>query len=213
MIDLTKDRKMLKKLYQPGTKEFVLVDVPTLPFAFVEGQGSPDIAGPKAIKCLFQAIYRIRRQARERMGKSFVEPPVEMLYWADDMGDLMKGNKDKWQWRAMVPLPIWVNEKALAQSISETEEMIGALEFAIKYEQFTEGKCVQIMHKGLVDEIPTLLKRLFDEFLPARSLKPRGAYHEIYLDDWSRVAPKKRKMILRQPLADSGFCAETKKGL
>ena len=36
-MDLTKDRKKLKELYLPGTENFVLVDVPDLFYAVIDG--------------------------------------------------------------------------------------------------------------------------------------------------------------------------------
>jgi hypothetical protein len=56
------------------------------------------------------------------------------------------------------------------------------------------------MHVGQAQDIPTLLERLYTQFLPRNNLEPIGAYHEIYLDDWSRTPPEQRKIILRQPV-------------
>ena len=41
-MDLTKDRKKLMELYRPDTDQFTLVDVPELPFAMLDGTGTPD---------------------------------------------------------------------------------------------------------------------------------------------------------------------------
>ncbi|NOX83922.1 MAG: hypothetical protein GXP06_13250 [Alphaproteobacteria bacterium] len=200
-MDLTKDRKKLMELYRPGTEEFTLVDVPALPFAIIDGQGSPDHgAGADAVKNLFTAIYPIRRQARERMGKAFVEPPVEMLYWADDMRDLTTGNKENWKWRAMVTLPVWVDEEMFSNAVTQAKGHMDAVPNTLRMETFCEGQCTQIMHVGQAQEIPTLLERLYTQFLPRNNLEPIGAYHEIYLDDWSRTPPEQRKIILRQPV-------------
>lgn len=73
-MDLTADRAKLKQLYMPGTEDFVLVDVPELPFAMIDGHGDPEQgAGAQATKCLFTTIQPIRREARAHMGKAFVE--------------------------------------------------------------------------------------------------------------------------------------------
>ena len=200
-MDLTKDRKKLMELYRPDTDQFTLVDVPELPFAMLDGTGTPDDGAPAAaIKCLYTAIYTIRREARARMGKAFVEPPVEMLYWADDMADLVSGNKDKWKWRVMIPLPAWTDSELFARSVAEAEKQLGKPLGGLRMELFEEGCCAQIMHVGQACDIPGLLKELYTEFLPRNGLKPSGAYHEIYLDDWSRTAPEQRKLILRQPV-------------
>lgn len=201
MTDLTKDRKKLMELYRPGAERFTLVDVPELPFAMIDGEGSPDHgAGAKAMKTLFTAIYPIRRDARERMGKAFVEPPVEMLYWADDMRDLAAGKKERWKWRVLITLPVWADEEMFSKAVARTKEQTDEIPRSLRMETFKEGKCAQIMHTGPTEGIPALLERLYTQFLPQCALEAVGAYHEIYLDDWNRTAPEKRKIILRQPV-------------
>ncbi len=201
-MNITIDRKKLLELYQPDKEEFTLVDVPELPFAMMDGEGSPDNDGAvaKAIKGLFTVIYPIRRAARERMGKTFIEPPVEILYWADDMQDLAMGNKENWKWRVMICLPGWIDKTAFSDAVVQAKEEMDAVPNAIRMETFNEGQCAQIMHVGREQDVPALLEKLYTKFLPQNNLKPTGAYHEIYLDDWSRTAPELRKIILRQPV-------------
>jgi len=201
MVDLTKDRNKLLELYRPGTEEFSLVDVPKLPFAMIDGEGSPDEGVDKAIKILFMAIHPIRRQARQRMGKSFVEAPVEMLYWANNMRDLFDGNKETWKWRAMITLPAWTGKEMFASAVAAACNQMDDLPKTLRMETFEEGLCAQIMHVGSPHKLPRLLERLYRHFLPEQNLEPAGPYHEIYLDDWSRTAPERRKVILRQPVA------------
>lgn len=200
MIDLLQDRKKLLELYRPGADEFSLVDVPELPFAMVDGEGPPENGAGVAIKALFQAIQPIRRATCERMGKAFVEPPAEMLYWADNAGDLAAGRKDRWRWRATVTLPAWIDAAAFANSFGKAREHMDAVPPTLRFARFAEGRCAQIMHVGSADGISALLHRLYSRFLPEQGLAPYGACHEIYLDDWSRVAPQKRNFILRQPV-------------
>jgi len=200
-MDLTKDRAKLKELYMPGTKDFDLVDVPELPFAMIDGHGPPEHdTAARLTKCLFTAIQPIRRQARARMGKAFVEAPLEMLYWAQDMRDLATGNKEMWSWRAMITLPVWTDQTIFSNAVVEARRQLGVVPDTLRMEHFEEGRCVQIMHAGLAQDIPSLLERLYTRFLPENNLVPAGAYHEIYLDDWSRTAPERRKMVLRQPV-------------
>ncbi len=200
MLDLTKDRAKLLELYQPGTETFVIVDVPELPFAVIAGNGPPDLDVGDAIKTLFTAIYPIRRRARELMGKHFVEPPPEILYWADDMHDLATGKKENWKWKVMVTLPVWIDEQAFSESLKGAQKHLGEISETLTLEMFAEGRCAQIMHIGEHEKIPEILTMLYNDFLPKNGLEPNGPYHEIYLDDWSRIAPQKRKIILRQPV-------------
>ena len=197
MIDLLKNRNILLELYRPDESEFSLIDVPELPFALIDGDGPPELEAGKAIRTLF---HLIRRQARERQGKAFVEPPVEMLYWADDPRDLAAGKRENWKWRVMITLPAGIDPAAFAASVEAAREHMDPVSRSLRMERFAEGRCVQILHAGPADDVPPLLRRLYTRFLPDHGLEPAGAYHEIYLDDWSRVAPEKRKIILRQPV-------------
>jgi hypothetical protein len=148
-MDLTKDRKKLIELYRPGTEEFTLVDVPALPFAIIDGQGSPDHgAGADAIKNLFTAIYPIRREARKKMGKAFVEPPVEMLYWADDMRDLGSGNKENWKWRAMITLPVWVDEEIFSNAVTQAKSHMDAAPNTLRMEYSVRGNAPRLCMSG-----------------------------------------------------------------
>lgn len=200
LIDLTQDRTTLRTLFAPPADEFSMVDVPKLPFAILDGEGPPEQTSIEAaVKALYTAIYPIRREARERMGKSFVEPPVEIVYWADDMRDMAAGNREKWHWRAQITLPVWADAQKLKDSAAKARHELGD-EFAVRWEVLTEGKCVQFLHIGETTDLPEILAGLYGDYLGQQGLEPDGPYHEIYLDDWSRVAPHQRKIILRQPV-------------
>lgn len=198
MTDLTQDRATLKTLYAPPKGRFTRVDVPDLPFAVLDGKGPPEPTSiAAAIKTLYTAIYALRREARSRTGSAFVEAPVEILYWADDMRDLAAGRRDKWRWRVQITLPVWADAQQLEQSVALARGELGDAP-SPRWEAFSEGPCVQCLHVGLSDDIPALLDTLYNTYLPQERLEPSAAYHEIYLDDWNRVAPTQRKIILRQ---------------
>ncbi|MBC2859458.1 GyrI-like domain-containing protein [Stappia sp. 28M-7] len=200
LIDLTQDRATLRRVYAPPAGDFSRVDVPRLPFATLDGEGPPEQTSIEAaVKVLYTAIYAIRREARKLMGKSFVEPPVEILYWADDMRDLAAGNREKWQWRVQITLPVWADAQKLKDSAAEARHELGD-EPAVRWEVLAEGECVQVLHVGETDDLPEILAGLYGDHLPEQGLEADGPYHEIYLDDWSRVAPQRRKIILRQPV-------------
>jgi hypothetical protein len=200
MAELTKER--LKELYQPGTEDFVFVDVPDLQFAMIDGEGNPGGEEHQhAIKWLFSSIYPIKRIARERMGKDFVEPPLEGLWWADDMNDFIAGARDKVKWRMMIVTADWVSEEMFNEGVATASEKLGDVPASLRLDRLHEGMSVQIMHAGdYAKEAAGLAKRLHHEFLPQHYLAPNGRHHEIYLTDPSRVAPEKMRTVLRQPV-------------
>ena len=194
------DLERLKELYLPSEKDLVLVDVPEMQFVMIDGEGSPD----QAVQWLFSVIYPIKLIAKKRMGKDFVEPPLEGLWWADDVEDFIVGNKDKLKWRMMIVTADWVSDEMLEQAVAEVEQKLGEAPGSLRLESYDEGKSVQIMLVGPPsEEAPTAIARLHEEFLPEHDLIPNGYHHEIYLNDPRRVAPEKLKTVLRQPVRQS----------
>jgi hypothetical protein len=204
MAELTKET--LNELYLPGTEGFVFVDVPDLQYVMIDGEGDPGGEQHQlAIKWLFASIYPIKRIARERMGRDFVEPPLEGLWWADDIGDFIAGDKDKMKWRMMIVTADWVTEAMLDQGVAAARERLGETPSSIRLERLHEGLSVQIMHAGDYSKgADAIAERLHHVFLPQHGLLPNGRHHEIYLTDPSRVAPEKMRTVLRQPVRPQG---------
>ena len=200
-----RSREQLKTLYLPPTDDFVFVDVPRMKFFMVDGEGSPDDERfTEAVGWLWAAVHPIRRIAKERMGKNFVEPPLEGLWWADDLADLVAGIKDKLRWRMMVPTAEWVSDAMLGESVDQAAKKLGEPPESLRLDHLDEGRSVQIMHVGPYEKAAAALaRRLHEEFLPAHELVPNGLHHEIYLTDPRRTAPERMRTVLRQPVCDS----------
>jgi hypothetical protein len=197
------DRHRLEELYLPPTDDFVVVDVPDLQFVMIDGEGDHEGEGfTHAFRWLLAAIYPIKRIAKERMGAAFVEPPPECLWWADDIADLIAGNRDELRWRQMIVTADWVDVEMFDRARAEASEGLGEPPSSLRLERFAEGMSVQIMHVGPEnEEARATMARLHDEFLPRHDLVPNGHHHEIYLSDPKRVAPEKLRTVLRQPVA------------
>ncbi|MFQ5506620.1 MAG: GyrI-like domain-containing protein [Planctomycetota bacterium] len=198
--DLT--RKQLEELYLPPADGFSMIDVPDLPFFMLDGEGSPDDEPfQRAIQWLFVSIHPIRLEAKKRMGRSFVEPPLEGLWWADDMCDLVAGNKDELKWRLMIPAPAWATGDMFAAAVARAEEKRGKAPQSLRLDRYHEGESVQITYVGPYEkEAPKIARRLHEEFLPAHALVPNGPHHEIYLNDTRRTPPEKWRTVVRQPV-------------
>ena len=50
------------------------------------------------------------------------------------------------------------------------------------------------------DDAAEVLAHLHDDVIPNAGFALTGTHHEIYLSDFRRVAPDKRRTILRQPV-------------
>lgn len=196
------DREQLKRLYLPPTDEFVIIDVPQMQFLMIEGDGDHETdAFAAGTKWLYAAINPIKRIAKERMGARFVEPPLEVLWWTDDMADFIAGIRSKFKWQQMIVTADWVSQAMLDDAVAWASTRLGESLSTLRLEQFDEGRCVQIMHVGIESDAVDTMARLHNEFLPAHGLVAVGRHHEIYLSYASRVAPDKMRTVLRQPVA------------
>ena len=205
-------KERLKKLYLPSAKDFVLVDVPELQFIMVDGKGSPEGEHfSHMIRWLFAVVHPLKLIAKERMGKNFVEPPLECLFWSDDMRDFIAGKKNKLKWRMMIVATAdWLKKEMFEQAIEKASKKLGKAPDGLRLDTYSEGKSVQIMHVGLPGTIPATMARLHNEFLPAHKLVPNGHHHEIYLNDPRRVAPENLRTVLRQPVRNCSRGRQTR---
>lgn len=201
-MNVEKFHERIEELYLPPEKEFTIVDVPVISYMVVDGKGNPESeAFRSAVKWLFSLAYLIKPVIKARMGKDFKEPPLECLFWAECEKDFIEGNKDNWQWRVMiVTIPDWVPPDLFQDAVKKAEAKLGPAPSTLRVEQMHEGQSVQIMHIGNYEGVRAVCDKLYGKFLPDNGLIPRGNYHEIYLNDPSRVATEKRKIVIRQPV-------------
>jgi len=196
-------KKEWKDLYQPSKKDFWIVEVPDLKFFKVDGRGDPNSAPEyiEAIEALYAVSYKTKFFSKKE-GRDYVVPPLEGLWWADDM-DAFSASRDKsqWFWTMMIMTPDWINSEMVAEVLIEVgnKKELPALN-KVRWEIYQEGLAVQILHLGSYDDEGPILARLHDKWMPEHGYTFNGLHHEIYLSDPRRVEPKKLKTILRQPI-------------
>lgn len=197
-------KKSLKHLYQPGKKDFTLVEVPEMQFLMVDGHGDPNTAPEyqKAVEALYAAAYKLKFISKKQLGKDYTVPPLEGLWWAEDMTHFTT-NRDKstWDWTMMMMTPAWITQQHFQEAVHAAgkNKQLPALAL-VRLELYDEGLSAQIMHIGSYDDEAPTLARLHQEWLPKHGYAPNGKHHEIYLSDPRRVAPEKLKTVLRQPV-------------
>ncbi len=197
-------KKKLKELYQPTHKDFSVVTVPNMLFVMIDGTGAPEGENfNTAVQWLYSTVYPIKFMSKKKMGKDFVMAPLEGLWWADDMDDFIKGNREKWKWRLMIVLPEWTSEELFEEGVAKGMKKLGERPKSLRMEWFEEGLSVQIMHKGPFSDEAPVIARMHHEFIPGNGLVENGHHHEIYLSDARRTAPEKLKTVLRQPVKHS----------
>ena len=193
--------KSLKSLYVPSAKHFAIVDVPKMNFIKIDGAGIPE--GPayaEAVSWLYSISYPLKFLSKQILQKDYVVPPLEGLWWADDMSAYTEGRKEDWLWSMMIMQPDWITQDMFGQSLEKAKKKLGSAPASLRFETYDEGLSVQILHIGpYSEEAPTIARR-HNDFIPENGLKETGHHHEIYLGDPRKTAPEKLKTVLRQPV-------------
>ncbi len=198
-------KKEMRELYNPPAGKFVQVDVPPMQFLMIDGRGNPNTSQTyaEAVTSLYAVAYRLKFMSKQRLEQDYTVPPLEGLWWADDMDVFMPESEDKdaWQWTMMIMTPEWISQEHFQEARQEVQKKkdLPALP-GLRLETFHEGPAVQIMHIGPYSAEGPTIARLHYEYLPEHRLVETGNHHEIYLSDPQRTAPEKLKTILRQPV-------------
>ena len=197
-IDL---KKTLGAYWKAPAGKFVVIEVPRLNFLMVDGQGNPNTSPDyeAAVGALYATSYTLKFASKAK-GRDYVVPPLQGLWWAEDMSDFVAGRKDRWRWTMMLMLPDWIDAPAVAAAVDAVRAKNGPVPTTLRFEPFDEGRSVQTLHVGPYDEEAPTIHRMHAEFLPEQGLTENGKHHEIYLSDPRRAAPGKLKTILRQPV-------------
>ena len=198
-IDLKKE---LKQLYRPSAKEVVELDVPAMNYLMVDGEGDPNTsqAYSDAVEALFSVSYAVKFMVKK--GESAVDyavMPLEGLWWADDMSKFTTADKSNWKWTMMIMQPSFAAPEIIGSAIAAVKKKKNPAAISkLRLEEFSEGRCAQIMHIGpFSEEGPTIAK--VHGFVESRS-RLTGKHHEIYLSDIRKANPSKWKTIIRQPM-------------
>ena len=199
-------KKELKHLYFPSTKECVFVDVPDMSFLMMDGKGDPNTAQEykDAIEALYSVSFTVKFMVKNKKpAQDYIVMPLEGLWWADDMNDFIKGNKDVWKWTAMIVQPKQVTKTLIKEAIEQVKEKKNPPALPkLRFENFREGLSAQIMHIGhYSDEEPTIEK--LHKFIRNNDCEFDGLiekHHEIYLSDPRRTPEEKWKTVIRQPV-------------
>ncbi len=200
-------KKQLRHLYQPSAKNFAVVDVPPMQFLMIDGHGDPNTAQEykDAIEALYAVAYKIKFTSKKALGRDYVVPPLEGLWWAEDMEAFTTArDKSAWDWIMMIMQPEWITGALFTSVLEQVQEAknLPALP-KLRLEAYHEGLSVQILHIGSYDDEGPVLHQMHHEFIPENSMQMNGKHHEIYLSDARRVAPERLRTVLRQPVARS----------
>lgn len=198
------DFKKSLESYRARHLEFRVLDVPSLQYLMVDGHGDPKTASEyaDAIGALYPIAYTIKFASKQDMGRDYVVPPLEALWWASDL-DVFTAARDKsqWDWTAMIMVPDWITSDMFDDAVAKAAAKNRPTSLGrVRFERLDEGSCVQTLHIGPYDAEAEVLAELHHDFIPNAGLRMTGKHHEIYLSDPRKVEAAKLRTILRQPV-------------
>lgn len=203
MTDKTDFKRTLNS-YQAKRGEFRVLDVPEMQYLMIDGHGDPNTspAYAEALGALYPVAYKLKFASKELLGRDYVVPPLEALWWADDMDSFTTSrDKSQWRWTVMIMVPGWADQSMFEAALENVGAKTPPVRLGdVRLQSLTEGRCVQTLHVGSFDDEGAVLARMHDEFIPDHGLRMNGRHHEIYFSDFRKVAPEKLRTILRQPV-------------
>jgi hypothetical protein len=188
-------RKEHKALYS-GKPQPAFIDVPPLPYLMVDGKGAPESPEyTNAVSGLYAVAYAIRFALKPAI--EYPVMPLQGLWWAEDPAVFTRGDRSAWQWTMMIMQPPQATAEVVAAAMDKARKK-KPLE-GVRFEQFAEGTCAQVLHNGPYSEEPETIARLM-AFIAEHGRQITGQHHEIYLTPPRTDAPERMRTLIRYPV-------------
>lgn len=212
-------KKEYKDLYLPKTQP-AFVEMPKMSYLMVSGKGDPNEEQgeySKAMEILYGISYTIKmsKMSGEPVEEYFeyVVPPLEGLWWVD--GYVFNGmaiqDKSQFDWISMICQPEFVTQEIFEWAKETLLKKKPHIDFSnTRFEEYDEGFCVQIMHRGPYDDEPVSIQKMEDfiaeegyvnDISDQKEPFPlQSRHHEIYLGDPRKTKPENLRTVIRHPV-------------
>ena len=205
-------KKEYKEFYLPK-KRPEIIEMPSMNFLAVRGMGDPNEEGGDykiSIGLLYGIAFTIKMS---KMGNrkiegyfDYVMPPLEGFWWQEGMREMDFTRKADFQWISMIRLPDFVKREDFQWAKNEAQRKKNRDFSRVEFMTFQEGLCVQCMHIGSYDEESATMEEM-NRYLTREGFvldfTEERRHHEIYLSDARRIAPQRRRTVIR---AAQTFC-------
>jgi hypothetical protein len=194
-------KKALKHLYNPPKGVFHIVEVPAMNFLMLDGKGDPNTSEDyqQAVEGLYTISYGIKFSLKPQ-GFDHIVPPLEGLWWMENMDDFTLANKASWEWTMMIMQPEWVAGESVDKVIHDAikKKKLPSLG-KIRFGRYLEGISVQYLYTGAYENEAPMIAEMH-KYVKNNGYQTHGKHHEIYLGDPRKISPEKLQTILRQPI-------------
>ncbi len=202
-------KKEYKEFYAPKNKPSIIT-VPPMNYIAVRGRGDPNAEDGEykaSIALLYGVAFTIKMSklgSRRIEGYfDFVVPPLEGFWWQEGIRGIDYSKKETFAWISVIRLPDFVTKQDVEWAAAEAARKKKADFSKVEFLSVDEGLCVQCMHIGAYDDEPATVEQMH-RYMTAQGyvldLSEARRHHEIYLSDARKVAPEKRKTVIRHPI-------------
>ena len=114
-------KKELKELYFPSRQQVEIVDVPSMNFLMIDGEGDPNTAQSykEAIQALHDVSVSLQLLVKETKGIDFTLMPLENLWWVAEKNKFKMEVKEEWKWTTMAMQPKYVTPTLFDKAIED----------------------------------------------------------------------------------------------
>jgi hypothetical protein len=200
-------KKEFAEYYLPKVEPAIVV-LPSFNFISIDGQGDPNSSlFAERVQTLYSLSFTMKmsnKSGNQPHGYyDYITPPLEGLWWTED-GSFDFNKRDNWKWTLMIRQPEFFDAAFFEWACLELSKRKPKLELGkIDFKSFTEGVCVQAMHKGPYSDEPITIAGIqrFIESNGCQDMVGLGAkHHEIYSLGARKGDPASMKTVLRHPV-------------
>jgi hypothetical protein len=204
-MEKTEYDALVKKLYFPSAKQPEIITVPPLRCAMVDGRGDPNTSEEfqNAVGALYAMSFGIKMLPKKGVvPEGYFEYKVNALegLWTMPEGEEFDpARKDRLVWALMILQPPFTTEALFADVLAQAKKKKAdnpAME-TVRFETLDEGLCCQMLHIGPFDDEPATFARMERFVTESGYRRAERSHHEIYMSDFRKVVPEKRKTVLR----------------
>lgn len=203
-------KKEYKELYHPKNRPEI-IKVPPMKFLSVEGTGDPNENGGnyhEALVSLYAVAYTLKMSYkgdyRIEGFFEYVVPPLEGFWWQEGVQGVDLEHKASFSWISVLRIPEFISEKDVDWAVATAGVKKKADFSRVKYWEWSEGLCVQMMHLGpfeIEGDSLDLMREFLEKEGYEEDFSPGRMHHEIYLSDIRKVSSNKWKTVLRHPIS------------
>ena len=73
------------------------------------------------MEALYAVAYKLKFMSKKKLGQDYVVPPLEGLWWAEDMDTFTSRDKSAWDWTMMIMQPEWIDREVLKRAVQQVQ--------------------------------------------------------------------------------------------